>query len=127
MAFYLVLLHVVVFCGLATTAWTGPVGWSLIALLLLTIVYNICVLIYCSLRYFKLIGKRFMRMANAKKAAIRRRSQKVSNIKEQVQPSVDVHLLKPSAYTINEEDPEQEEIRKMPFAIQDFSQEIDTA
>lgn len=49
----------IVFVGLSPVpASAAIVGWSLIATLLVTIAYNIIVLIYCSLRYFKLTTRR---------------------------------------------------------------------
>ena len=46
-AFYLVLLHVVVFCGLTPAAASAlALGWSLVAIILATIAYNIIMMLY---------------------------------------------------------------------------------
>ena len=71
-AFYLVLLHVVSFVGLTPApATTAILGWSLIATLLATIAYNIGMLIYLSLRYFKMTFKRWWNRRHTIIAAIK--------------------------------------------------------
>lgn len=58
-AFYLVLLHVIVFVGLSPAPAAATVlGWTLISTLLATIIYNIIVMIYCALMYLKLASRR---------------------------------------------------------------------
>ena len=68
-ALYIVLCHVVIFCGLTPTAASASiVGWSTIGVLLTTIIYNIAVILYCSIRYLKLGSLRLYRRRDLIKA-----------------------------------------------------------
>ena len=97
-AFYLILLHVVSFVGLdPTPATTIILGWSLISTLLLNIAYNIGVLIYLSLRYFKMTFKHWWYRRHLILAAInqllrRGQANKVASIRSHV--SIDIQPLK---------------------------------
>ena len=69
-AFYLVLLHVTIFCGLRTEIDVVAIniGWSLIVLILLTLVFNIAVILYMTLCYLRLY---IIRLWNKKKAQLK--------------------------------------------------------
>ena len=56
-ALYLVLLQVAIFCGLTPAVVSAAIlGWTLIITILVTLVFNICVIIYMSLYYVKLLA-----------------------------------------------------------------------
>ena len=58
-ALYLVLCHFMIFCGLSiTTSTANLLSWSLIGLLLITIVINIAFLLFSAIRFIKLYFKR---------------------------------------------------------------------
>ena len=98
LAFYLVLLHIVVFVGLSPSTSTAAIlGWSIIVIVLATIFYNVSVLIYCSICHFKLVFKRFWNRRHLyliskiyRKSILRRmRTRKIKQ-----QPSMDILPLK---------------------------------
>ena len=58
--FYLILLIVLVFCGLNPTSVSGSfLGWSLIAILFMTLTFNIIIICYLTIRRMKLIVLRW--------------------------------------------------------------------
>ena len=72
-AFYLVLLQVVIFVGLSPAPFAATaLGWTLIGTLLVTIIYNIIVLIYCSLQYIKLASSRVYNRRHQLKTQVQR-------------------------------------------------------
>ena len=61
-ALYLILLQVAIFCGLTPAALTaGILGWTIIATVFLTVVFNICVIVYMSICHLRLLCLRLWR------------------------------------------------------------------
>ena len=66
---YVILLQVSIFCGLTPAAVTASVlGWTLITIILATLIINITIIVYMSIIDLKLIGRRHWNIYRAKKA-----------------------------------------------------------